>query len=163
MSNRSPVPAAAARYSILAAFLAAFQAAPYQPPKAVETGATEKFAPAEALLGRWNGSIRTSVREIPAGLTFGRGLGVVLEIDGKKYSPSSVKTELVDMTFKDGVFHGLFWGRIDTPDTAGLSHVVFLSVKLRGNRLTGSASAVSSDGRRTFCLPHWIKLAKPVG
>jgi len=50
-----------------------------------------------------------------------RGGTVSLEIEGVKYSPLSVKTELGDMTFKDGVFSGLFWGRIVTPDTAGQS------------------------------------------
>ena len=71
-------------------------------------------------------------------------------------------SELEDMNFKDGVLNGLFWGRIDTPDTAGMSPVVYIIVKLRENTLTGSASAVSADGRRTFCLPHWIELRKSI-
>ena len=38
------------------------------------------------------------------------------------------------MGFKEGVFSGLFWGRIDTPDTAGLAHAIYLSLQLRGEQ-----------------------------
>jgi CubicO group peptidase (beta-lactamase class C family) len=162
LANSDSVDLWALQHEIFAAFLPAFRNTPYAPPKAAETDAGEKFNPPDTLLGIWNGAIRTSLKNIPAALIFVRGGDVTLEIDGKKYSPLSVKTELGDMSFKDGVFSGLFWGRIDTSDTAGQSHVVYVKVKLSENRLTGSASAVSIDARKTFFLPHWIELAKPV-
>ncbi len=149
------------QHEIFAGFLPAFQKTPYKIPTAAGTGAKEKFSPPSAILGRWSGTIRTSLKNIPAALTFVRGSDAALEIDGKKYNPLSVKTELGGMAFKDGVFSGLFWGRIDTPDTAGQAHAVYIMVKLRGNRLAGAASAVSIDARRTFFLPHWIELAQP--
>ncbi len=148
------------QHEIFGAFIPAFRSTPYALPKAADAGATEKFSPPDQLVGIWKGTIRTSLKAIPAGLTFARGGQATLEIDGKNYSPLPVKTELGDMNFKDGVFSGLFWGRIDTPDTTGQSHVVYVNVKLRENKLTGSAAAVSIDARRTFLLPHWIELAK---
>jgi hypothetical protein len=162
LANAENVDLWALQHEIFAVFLPAFQNTPYAPPKAPDAGTTEKFNPPDPLLGIWKGTIRTSLKAIPAGLTFARGGQATLEIDGKDYSPLSVKTELGDMNFKDGVFGGLFWGRIDTPDTTGQSHVVYINVKLRENRLTGSASAVSIDARRTFFLPHWIELIKSI-
>ena len=160
LANSDSVDLWALQNEIFAAFLPAFRDKPYAPPKAPDAGAGEKFNPPDPLVGIWKGTIRTSLKPIPAGLTFARGGQATLELDGKNYSPLSVKTELGDMNFKDGVFSGLFWGRIDTPDTTGQSHVVYVNVKLRENKLTGSAAAVSIDARRTFFLPHWIELAK---
>ncbi len=162
LANSDSVDLWALQHEIFAAFLPAFRNTPNTPPKAADAGAGEKFNPPDPLVGIWKGTIRTSLKPIPAGLTFARGGQATLEIDGKNYSPLSVKTELGDMSFKDGVFSGLFWGRIDTPDTTGQSHVVYVNVKLRENRLTGSAAAVSIDTRRTFFLPHWIELEKSV-
>ena len=160
LANADGVDLWALQHEILAAFLPSFRDTPYAPPKAADTGAQEKFNPPDLLAGRWNGAIRTAQKNLPAALTFIKGGEVSLEIDGKKYSPLSIKTELGDMNFKDGVFSGLFWGQIDTPDTAGQTHVLYINVKLRGNRLTGSAAAVSIDGRRTFCLPYGLGIAK---
>jgi hypothetical protein len=160
LANSDGVDLWALQHEIFADLLPAFRDIPYKPPPAAETGAGEKFDPPEPLLGVWKGSIRTPVKNISAALSFLKGSDVTLEIDGRKYSPLSVKTELGDMTFKDGAFSGLFWGRIETPDTAGMPHVVHISVRLRENSLEGSASAVSADGRRTFFLPHWIDLAR---
>ena len=162
LANSDSVDLWTLQHEIFAAFLPAFRDKPYTPPKAPEAQTKEKFSPPELLLGTWKGTIRTSLKAIPAGLTFAKGGQASLEIDGKNYSPLSVKTELGDMNFKDGVFSGLFWGRIDTPDTSGQSHVVYVNVKLRENKLTGSAAAVSIDSRRTFFLPHWIELEKSV-
>jgi CubicO group peptidase (beta-lactamase class C family) len=161
LANSDDVDLWALQHEIFAAFLRAFRDTSYKPPKAAETDAKEKFSPPDSLLGRWSGAVRTFQKNLPAALTFMKGSDVILEIDGKKYYPLSVKTELGDMSFKDGIFSGLFWGRIDTPDTAGLPHAVYMNVKLRQNRLTGSAAAVSIDARKTFFLPHWIELAKP--
>ncbi len=163
LANADDVDLWALEHEIFAEFLPAFRDTPYKAPKAADTGAAERFSPLDSLLGRWAGSIRADKKDLPAAMTFSRGGEVTLEIGGKKYSPLPVKTELGDMNFKEGVFSGLFWGRIDTPDTSGQSHVVYINVKLRKDRLTGSAAAVSTDTRRTFFLPHWIDLVKSAG
>jgi CubicO group peptidase (beta-lactamase class C family) len=160
LANSDGVDLWAIQHEILAAFLPAFRDTPYSPPKAADPGAGKAFRPPAPLVGRWSGFIRTPRKDLPAALVFAEDGGVRLEIDGKRNSPLPVKTELGDMNFTDGVFSGLFWGRIPTPDTAGQSHVVYVSVRLRGGTLTGSASAVSIDSRRTFCLPHGMVLTR---
>jgi hypothetical protein len=145
---------------IFGAFLPRFRDEPDKPPDAAPAGAVKAFASPDALAGRWAGRITIPGGTIAAALVFKAGGGATLEIDGKKNSPLPVKTELGDMNFTDGVFSGLFWGRIPTPDTAGQSHVVYVSVRLRGGTLTGSASAVSIESRRTFCLPHGMVLTR---
>jgi CubicO group peptidase (beta-lactamase class C family) len=161
LANASDVDLWALQHEIFAAFLPAFRDTPYQAPRAAEEAGS--FSPPDSLLGRWSGTIRTFQKTIPAALTFMRGGPVVLEIDGIRASPLSVKTELGEMSYEDGVFSGLFWGRIDTPDTSGRPHAVYIKVKMRENKLVGSASAVSIDARRTFFLPHCLELARPAG
>jgi hypothetical protein len=161
VANASGVDLWALQHDVFAAFLPAFRATPYQAPHAAEGGGG--FSAPDSLLGRWSGTIRTFQKTIPAALTFMRGGPVVLEIDGIRASPLSVKTELGEMSYKDGVFTGLFWGRIDTPDTAGQPHAVYVKVMMRENTLSGSASAVSTDPRRTFFLPCCLELARPAG
>ena len=148
------------QHEIFGAFLPAFRDTPYEAPGAEEAGARKSFVPPDALLGRWSGTIRTFRKPLPAALIFPKGGPVALEIDGIRSSPLSVRTELGDMAWKDGVFSGLFWGRIETPDTAGQRHAVYIKVKMRGNKLIGSASAVSIDARRTFFLPYCLELAR---
>lgn len=160
LANSDGVDLWALQHDILAAFLPAFRDTPYSPPKAADPGAGKAFQPPAPLVGRWRGVIRTTLKDVPAALVFKAGGGATLEIDGKSYAPLPVKTELGDMNFTDGVFSGLFWGRIPTPDTVGQSHVVYVSVRLRGGTLTGSASAVAIDSRRSFCLPHGMVLTR---
>ena len=47
-----------------------------------------------------------------------------------------------------------------TPDTAGIMHALYVKAVLRGDRLSGTVSAVSIDAWRTFGLPHWIELRR---
>jgi len=162
LANSDGVDLWALQHEIFAAFLPAFRDTPYTPPRTAAAGARKTFSPPDPLLGRWNGAIRTFQKELPAALVFMKGGPPTLEIDGIRYSPLSFKTELGDTTYTDGIFSGLFWGRIDTPDTAGQPHAVYIKVTLRGSTLAGSASAVSIDSRRTFFLPFCLELARPV-
>jgi hypothetical protein len=69
-----------------------------------------------------------------------------------------MKTPLGRMGFDNGVLKGMFIGRITTPDTVHAPHVIYMAIKLRGDRLDGCASAIAMD--RHFCLPNWIELTK---
>ncbi len=159
LANSDNVNLWALQHEVLAAFLPSFRDKPYSPPAPEGAGAKKKFASPAGLLGRWAGGIRAGGKELPSALEF-TGDKVVLEISGRKYTPMPIKTELGDVDFQDGVFSGLFWGRIDSPDLAGLPHVVHVSVKLDKNTLSGSASAVSSDPRQSFCLPYCFTLVR---
>lgn len=145
---------------ILAVLLPVFGEKPSDSKPAEDKKSPGKFSPPEPLLGEWTGRIQTYRDELAAKMSFTGDGEVTLEINGKKYKPLPVKTELGDMGFKDGIFSGLFWGRIETPDTARAFHAVYIDVKLRDDRLNGYAAAVSLDNRMRFCLSHWIELKK---
>ena len=146
--------------AIFGAFVPALRDAPPLPDAGKEAGTAAPFVVPEDLIGRWSGKVRVEDKNLAAALSFRKGSDPQLEIDGKTTSPLSVRTELGPMTCKDGIFSGLFWGTIKTPDTTGRAHVVFVRVKLRGNKLTGTLSAVSTDARRNFCLPHAVVLVR---
>jgi CubicO group peptidase (beta-lactamase class C family) len=163
LANADDVDLWALQREIFGAFLPAFRDTPGQPSRTRAVGVREPLVLPDALLGRWSGTIRAFQKDISAALIFMKGGPVTLEIDGIRYSPLSVRTELGDMSCKDGTFRGLFWGRIETPDTAGQRHAVYVKVALRAGRLSGTASAVSIDARRTFFLPYCLELARPAG
>jgi CubicO group peptidase (beta-lactamase class C family) len=118
----------------------------------------KKFVPPDSLLGEWIGTIKADGRSVPAQIEFRNNGKVTLIVDGKKHSPLKVKTPLGKLTFADGTFHGPFMGRIKTTDTARRRHVIVLDVQLRGDTLSGSASAVAMNER--FCFAHWIELVR---
>ncbi len=145
---------------ILAALLPALREKPAAPDRPGQ-GASKAFVPDADLRGRWQGTLRTREGDIPAALEFSDS-GAILEIGGKRCSPLSVRTELGDMGFAERVFAGLFWGRVEAPETAGRPHVVHVRVKLGKETLSGSAAAVASDSRQSFCLPYCLELKKVV-
>ncbi len=59
---------------------------------------------------------------------------------------------------QDGVFSGAFLGGIQNQDTARAPHVLYLSLRLRGDKLNGSAAAVATNG--AYCLPAWMEVVK---
>jgi hypothetical protein len=148
------------QHAILGALIPALRGAPPAPGPGDSTTAAARFVPPEGLIGRWTGTVRVEEKELPAALSFPRGADPTLEINGKTTSSLSVRTELGPMAYKDGIFGGLFWGTINSPDTTGRAHVVYVRVKLRGNRLAGTFSAVSTDARRSFFLPHGVVLTR---
>ncbi len=126
--------------------------------KKPEQKKTEKFSTPQSLEGEWKGEIRTYAGVLPAKLIFRKGGKVKIELEEKAYSPLMIKTELGFIKFKDGIFSGPFFGNIKTPDTARSEHVIYLNMKLRGQRMSGYAAAVAID--KKFCLPSYIELKK---
>lgn len=111
-----------------------------------------------SLIGEWGGKIKTYENELPVKMIFGQDNTASLELEGKTLSSLNMKTPLGMMGFSNGVFKGLFYGNITTSDTAQAPHVIFITIKLRGDRLDGYAAAIAMD--RNFCLPNWIELTK---
>lgn len=95
---------------------------------------------------------------MPADLTIDKAGKVRLEIGGQAMMPIPIKNPLGNLSFNEGTFRGPFLGTIKTADTARTSHVVLVNMKLRGEKLNGSASAVAMDGR--FWFPFWIELER---
>jgi len=160
LANSDSVDLWTVQQEIFASFLPALREKPPALSKPEGAGVSAKFEPPDALAGVWKGEIRAAQKTFPAALTFLHGGDVSLDVDGRKCTPLSIKTELGDMNFTDGVFSGLFWGRIETPDTSGIVHALYVKAVLRGDRLAGTVSAVSIDSRRSLCLPHWIELRR---
>ena len=128
--------------------------------KTEEEGPLQSSFP-DSLIGKWEGKIKTYENELPVKMTFVQDNSVILELEGKTLSSLNMKTPLGRMGFTDGVFKGLFFGSITTPDTAHAPHVIFINMKLRGDRLDGYAAAIAMD--RNFCLPNWIEFKKLPG
>lgn len=140
-------------WKTFSAMLPAFPEIPkFAPP------AEEPFSPTPELLGEWRGTVRTPSRNLPARLIISSGRDVTLEIDGRPGKPIPIRTALPSLAFRNGVLTGPFFGRIDTADAARSPHVLFLRVRLRGQRLDGFVAAAAMN--QTFVLPHWIELKK---
>ncbi|UCE21912.1 MAG: beta-lactamase family protein [Candidatus Aminicenantes bacterium] len=112
----------------------------------------------DSLIGEWQGRIKTYESELSAKMTFVQDNEVSLELEGKTLTSLNMKTPLGRMGFSNGIFKGLFFGNLTTSDTAQVPHVIFITMKLRGDRLDGYAAAIAMD--RNFCLPNWIELTK---
>ena len=115
----------------------------------------------DSLIGEWEGKIKTYEDELAVKIIFGQDNNVSLELEGKALSSLNMKTPLGRMGFNDGVLKGMFLGNITTPDAARAPHVIYITMKLRGDRLDGYAAAIAMD--RNFCLPNWIELTKVSG
>jgi CubicO group peptidase (beta-lactamase class C family) len=115
----------------------------------------EPFAPSQALVGTWKGSLATYVNDVPVELRF------LSSGDVHAKFGDQLTTLVNEPSFKDGVFHGYLASRIGTPDTERTPYTIELSLRLRGDVLNGDASADGTDGPRVRnALAHWIELKK---
>jgi len=96
--------------------------------------ATESLL-AEAV-GAWRGKIITYAGECPVCLTV-RKDGTVCADDAE-----------TDAKFENNQIVGTVDGQIPTPDAARIEHKMALDLQYRGDRLTGSVSALTVDGAR---------------
>jgi len=140
-------------WRIFEALIPEFPSQPEIPPNKAE-----EFSPPESIRGEWAGTIKTFQGTLPAKLTIIDSRNIRIEIDGKVTRPVPIQTPLGPLSFKDGIFQGAFLGTIPTDDSKRSSHVLFLRLKLRGNKLNGFAATVAIN--RKFVLPHWIELQK---
>jgi len=107
-------------------------------------------------LGTWSGEITTYAGPIAVGLKIRKSGGAALSMGGEPVSRVPFESRLGNMGFADGLYRGLFLGRIDTPDAARSPHVVLVELRRRGERLVGTASAVARN--ESFCLPYFMEL-----
>lgn len=151
------------RTAILKALMPAYHQA--EPAKTKEAVAAEPFKPTPELVGTWKGKVRTPEGEQPMELKVFPSGDVHVRIGGEpRFSGRSTHLQeaLVNrVAFKDGELTGSTLAQIKTADTKRYPHTVSLYLKLRGNVLNGSATAVSEfDGFWIFGLPHWAELTK---
>jgi CubicO group peptidase (beta-lactamase class C family) len=114
------------------------------------------FTAVPALTGSWKGTLHTYTRDQPVEMTF--------QPDGDIHVRLGEQlTALVNhASFEEGVLHGAFSARVGTPDTDRYDNTLLLSLRLRGQVLNGSATAVSiRDKARAYgALTHWVELSK---
>ena len=118
----------------------------------------EAYAPPDALEGEWKGMIKTHIGDLPVRMHFEKKEGVSLSVNGKSVHPIDVENPLGIISFKNGIFQGPFFGGVGTEDTKRAPNVLFLHMRLRGNKLNGYAAAIAMNQK--FCLPYWIELTK---
>ncbi len=131
-------------------------------PVAAERGAPpappDAFAAPDSLTGVWEGKVRAGGEELPAKLTVEKGGPVRLALAGQESPALTAPTPLGSLRFRDGVLLAPFMASLKTADTARAPHILLLGVKLRGEKLDGSLSAVAMNQR--FCYSHWIELSR---
>ena len=109
----------------------------------------------EVLAGTWEGKLETYEEEIPVKLW-------VLESGDVHFQMGQQLKSLVnDPHYKDGWIRGRLWGEIPTDDCRRLPHDLMLDLKHRGDRITGTVTAISRPtSRGGNALPHWIDLKR---
>lgn len=131
---------------------------PEVPEKPAPPPESAGFAPPDSLIGVWEGMVRTESADLPAKLTVENGGPVRLEVAGHETAAFTRPTPLGSLRFRDGVLIAPFMTGLKTTDTARAPHILLLGVKLRGDKLDGSLSAVAMNQR--FCYSHWIELSR---
>jgi hypothetical protein len=117
--------------------------------------ASRPFTPPESLLGRWRGRVETWQGELPLTLDF--------QADGDVHARlgTQLTTLLNRPNFQDGSLTGVMSGDIGTEDANRTRYVLSLSLKLRGERLTGGITALSLPGKRVGnALTYWTELKR---
>lgn len=116
------------------------------------------FEPPAELLGEWEGSVQTYEGTLPLTLSIRSAREISIELDGRPGAPIAIDTPLGPLGFQKGWLSGLFGASIPTGDAQRSPHVIFLRLKLQGDVLAGTVSAVAID--KTFALPYWASLKR---
>lgn len=113
------------------------------------------FVVPDSLRGIWKGTLSTYTKKVPVELRF-LPSGYVHAQVGDQLTALVNRPQL-----EGGTFSGDLGVRIGTLDTDRYAYTVSLSLRLRGDVLNGSASAIAVAGpRERNALSHWIELRK---
>lgn len=114
-----------------------------------------KELPMSKLEGEWNGYIHTYKGDIPLTFVFLKSGDVHVKMNGQLW------TLLNDITFKDDILVGRTVGDIGTEDVNRRPYTIRFSLKLRGDVMNGSATAISLPSPRMGnALSHWTELRR---
>lgn len=119
--------------------------------------------PAPALLGRWEGTVKTPEGAKPLWLTVQASGEVYMQIGAPAFGRTTLQQRAVlnEVTFSDDGLSGESLAQLVTADTKRYPHNVSIRLKLRDGVLGGTAMAASIyDGRWVYGLPHWVELRK---
>jgi len=111
----------------------------------------ERFSPPPSLLGEWEGVIKTYSGVMPVKMIFQDDGDIHVKIKDQ------LETLLNEVSLKEEILSGRFYGEIKTEDATRFPHTIDLKMKLYSKRLSGSANANSG---RWYSLSSWIELKK---
>ena len=114
----------------------------------------EVFPPAD-LVGNWTGKIFTYKEELPITLEIKASGDVHVKLGNQ------LKTLLNNISLRDGYLSGRIAGDLGIEDASRQPYQINFLLKMRGNLLNGSATAISSPGKRVAgAVSQWIELVK---
>jgi CubicO group peptidase (beta-lactamase class C family) len=131
---------------------------------AAERRAARAAAPASAragtdgtLAGRWRGRLRTPDDSL--------SLALDVRPDGHVHVRlgDQLETVLAGAATQGGVLTGQFAGVVRTPDTDRQPHVITLTLRRRGDRLDGWASAIGTGAPTAGAVSFWVRLEQDAG
>ncbi len=121
-----------------------------------KAAARDRFVPPAALVGEWEGTLRTWERTIP--------MTLIVKADGDIHAHMEGGLDaLVDeVKWRHDELVGRFAGRIPTSDASRWPHSVLLDLRLRSGTLSGTATAQTTADPVHFALSSYVTLAKKV-
>ncbi len=123
------------------------------------SGQSAEMGPFQAppeLVGEWRGNLSTFEKDLP--LT----LRVFASGDVHAKLGNQLETLLDHPAWSENELRGAMTGDIGTADANRRAYTLSLTLKLRGNTLSGPAAAISLPGRRPGnALTQWVELKKP--
>ncbi|MGE0606759.1 MAG: serine hydrolase domain-containing protein [Pirellulales bacterium] len=109
--------------------------------------------PEVSFRGRWEGQVRTDGRLLPISLEFQDDGDIHVRLNGQ------LKTLVNEARQENGYLLGVFAGDIGTVDANRRPYHLHLNVKLRGDILGGSLTAISLPAPKFGnALSHWVEL-----
>ena len=118
------------------------------------TAQERAFDPPSELVGRWEGKIETYQGSVEVWLDVRQGGDVHVKMDGQ------LEAVLNDARFDDGVLRGRFAGQVPAPDMVRHPHDVLIEATLRGDRLFGAATAMSTTDPIHWALSSRLELRR---
>lgn len=116
--------------------------------------AARDATPDPALAGAWRGWLRTPDDSV--------ALALDVRPDGDVHVRlgDQLPTVLNGVATRDGVLTGQFAGTVRTPDTDRQPHVITLTLRPRGARLDGWASAIGTGALTSGAVSFWVRLVR---
>jgi hypothetical protein len=110
---------------------------------------------ADALLGEWEGVVHVSGSDRRVALHVPDAGPPALCLDG------TAAARVHGQADSPREITGLVLERLESPDTAGIPHRLYVKLDLRGDVLAGAISAIARDGLHPgFALSHWAELRR---
>lgn len=128
--------------------------APHPPTYPTARVGPEPYRPTEALVGRWQGTIRAPDGAVPLVLEFAESGPILVRL------ASAAVDTAGGVRVEDGYLRGSFSGEVPNRDAVGTRYRLHFKLRQTGDRLTGSVTAGSVAGERVITLSYWTELSR---